>query len=267
MPDQNNLLDLNYIATRLEGLEETIISKLIDRAQFCVNEPVYEAGKSGFTGEASRCLFDVRMHYHEQMDALFGRFCAPEERPFTRNLPEPQRKVTLIETGLQIDDLESVNFAGPIRQHYMKLVKKLCRPGDDGQYGSSVEHDVYAIQAISRRIHYGAFYIAECKFRGNPDEFRKLVLARDIETLERMVTRKEVEDRVINRVMQKTRETQKAVNPDIRNVVDPDLIVQFYRDTVIPLTKQGEIVYLLHRRELEDRPSAETRRFFYKFKW
>jgi chorismate mutase len=266
MPDQNNLLDLNYIALRLEGLEETIISKLIDRAQFGVNETIYETGKSGFAGEPSRCLFDLRMHYHEQMDALFGRFCAPEERPFTRNLPQPQRKVILLETGLQIDDMESVNFAGPIRTHYMKLVKDICRPGDDGQYGSSVEHDVYAIQAISRRIHYGAFYIAECKFRGDPDTFRKYIEARDTEKLEQMVTRKEVEDRIIDRVCQKTKETQKGVNRDIRQVIEAEIILQFYRDAVIPLTKQGEIVYLLHRRKTDDAPAPITRTTW-KFKW
>jgi chorismate mutase len=266
MSDQDNLLDLNYIASRLEGLEETIISKLIDRAQFCVNETVYEAGKSGFAGETSRCLFDLRMHYHEQMDALFGRFCAPEERPFTRNLPEPQREVTLLETGLRIDDLESVNFAGPIRTQYMKLVKEICRPGDDGQYGSSVEHDVYAIQAISRRIHYGAFYIAECKFRGDPDTFRAAIDRRDIDGLENMVTRKVVEDRIIDRVSQKTRETQKGVNREIRQVIESEIIVQFYRDTVIPLTKQGEIVYLLHRKK-DDAPSSPITRTTWKFKW
>jgi len=92
MPDQNNLLDLNYIATRLEGLEETIISKLIDRAQFCVNEPVYEAGKSGFTGETSRCLFDVRMHYHEQMDALFAGSAPPRSGPLPAICPNRSGK-------------------------------------------------------------------------------------------------------------------------------------------------------------------------------
>ena len=263
MSDNSNLLDLNYIATRLESLEETIISKLIDRAQFCVNETVYEGGKSGFTGESSRCLFDLRMHYHEQMDALFGRFCVPEERPFTRNLPKPQRGVTLPETGLQIDDLENVNFAGPIRSQYMKLVKKICRPGDDGQYGSSVEHDVYAIQAISRRIHYGAFYVAECKFRGAPENFRFHIAERNIERLEAMVTRKEVEDRIIDRVRLKTIEIQRGVNRDIRNVIEPESIEEFYREAVIPLTKQGEIVYLLHRN-----PTSSTfQPAQYKFNW
>ena len=38
---------LDTIAAHLEGLEETIISKLIDRAQFAQNLVVYEQGKSG----------------------------------------------------------------------------------------------------------------------------------------------------------------------------------------------------------------------------
>jgi chorismate mutase len=267
MTSYNHLLDLNYIASRLESLEETIISKLIDRAQFAVNESIYESGMSGFEGEKSRCLFDLRMHYHEQMDAAFGRFCVPEERPFTRNLPLPQREVNLPETGLLIDDLENVNFAGPIRLKYMKLVKKICQPGDDGQYGSSVEHDVYAIQAISRRIHYGAFYIAECKFRGDPETFRKYIEVRDIEQLENLVTRKEVEDRIIDRVSQKTTETQKGVNREIRKVIDAQIIVDFYRETVIPLTKQGEIVYLLHRKDIDSPTTDSDKNVSYKFNW
>ena len=247
MSDYNPLLDLNYIASRLEGLEETIIMRLIDRAQFKVHDIVYEAGKSGFKGETSRCLFDLRMHFHEQMDASFGRFSVPEERPFTRNLPKPQRKVTIPDTGLKIDNLENVNFAGPIRTKYMKLIKKICPPGDDGHHGSSVEHDVYAIQAISRRIHFGAFYVTECKFKNNPHTFLPHIFNRDIPALKNLITRKEVEERIISRVYQKTVEVQRSANREVRTIIEPDVIVAFYRNTVIPLTKDGEIAYLLHR--------------------
>lgn len=263
----NYQLDLHHISSRLEGLEETIISKLIDRAQFCVNEVVYEIGKSGFNGEDKRCLFDLRMHYHEQMDAAFGRFCVPEERPFTRNLPEPRRLVSIPETGLHIDNFEVVNFAGPIRTDYMKLVKKICHPGDDAQYGSSVEHDVYAIQAISRRIHYGAFYVAECKYMGNREAFNKLIDNRDTKGLLKLITRKPVEENIITRVRQKTAETQKNVNKSVRNIIDPDEVVQFYRDTVIPLTKQGEVAYLYNRNRSDNNPDSDIEEHELSFKW
>jgi len=243
----NHHLNLNVIASHLEGLEETIISKLIDRAQFCVNDTIYEAGKSGFAGEGSRCLFDVRMHYHEQMDSVFGRFCVPEERPFTDDLPGPRRDVIIPETGLHIDNYNSVNCTVPIRADYMKLIKSICRDGDDSQYGSSVEHDVYAIQAISRRIHYGAFYVAESKYLSMPDVFDKLIDVRDTDGMYALITRAEIEENIVNRVLLKTTEMQKNVNRAIRTIVSPETVVRFYHETVIPLTKQGEIAYLLNR--------------------
>ena len=53
--------DLDKIATDLEGLEETIIARLIDRAQFRRNRPTYQPGKSGFTGEGALSLFALRL--------------------------------------------------------------------------------------------------------------------------------------------------------------------------------------------------------------
>ena len=247
MTEENKQLDLVYIASRLEGMEETIISKLIDRAQFAVNATVYETGKSGFTGEPTRSLFDLRMYYHEHMDALFGRFCVPEERPFTHDLPEPKRTVILPDTGLCIDKLENVNYTKPIRSAYMNLVGKICRAGDDSQYGSSVEHDVYAVQAIARRVHFGAYYVAESKFRSDPESFRRLIEEGDAEAIESILTRQEVEAQIIDRVRRKTIETQRGVNPLLRNIIDAEEIVQFYHTTIIPLTKKGEVSYLLHR--------------------
>jgi chorismate mutase len=81
-------LEIDTIAARLEGLEETNISKLIDRAQFCVNKRIYRPGESGFEGENKRSLFLLRLFFHEKIDAQFGRFCVPEERPFFSLLPE-----------------------------------------------------------------------------------------------------------------------------------------------------------------------------------
>jgi len=89
-------LEVNGIAAHLEGLEETIIARLIDRAQFCVNERIYRNGESGFTGERKRSLFHLRLLFQEKMDAQFGRFCVPEERPFFTRLPKTKRNVKLL---------------------------------------------------------------------------------------------------------------------------------------------------------------------------
>ncbi len=240
-------LDLNLIALQLEGLEETIIYHLIERVQYFKNSIIYSTGQSGFKGFPKKNLLYIRLYYHEKMDALFGRFYVPEERPFNKKLPKPRRKVHLPSYPLALKDYNSVNLTGRIKQAYLELVDKICRDGDDGQYGSSVENDVYALQAISRRIHYGAFYVAEAKYRKDPSRYKSLIDAREHTALLQALTRREVEDKIIMRVKEKVNLAQAKVNLKIRTLIDPALILAFYKDTIIPLTKEGEIDYLFNR--------------------
>lgn len=44
------------------------------------------------------------------------------------------------------------------------FVTGITEVGDDGNYGSSAMYDVFCLQALSRRIHFGKF-VAEAKFR------------------------------------------------------------------------------------------------------
>jgi len=240
-------LQLNTIAQKLESLEETIVYKLIDRAQFSVNDVIYRPGESGFSGEPYASLFELRLRFQEEIDAQFGRFCVPEERPYTKNLPPARRIVPLPDTGLIIHDFEAINLTQEILVYYRALVHIICSEGDDGQYGSSVEHDIFALQAIARRIHYGSLYVAESKFRSDPETYAALIAEHDSSALEQLLTRKEVEDAILTRVHEKVVGVQAQVNTKIRQVIDPERIVAFYRDCIIPLTKKGEILYLLGR--------------------
>ena len=240
--------DLAQIASDLESLEETIIARLIDRAQFRRNRAAYLPGESGFAGEGQLSLFALRLRYQEEMDACFGRFCVPEERPFNRDLPESRRRVSLPQNCLKIADYNQVNMTGPIQASYLQLVPGICREGDDAQYGSSVEHDVYAIQAISRRIHYGAIYVAESKYVADPAGFRAAVDSADTDRLLALLTRPEVEARILRRVVEKTDALQAPAKTNTRHTIDPEVIRRYYADHVIPLTKEGEIRYLMGRR-------------------
>jgi chorismate mutase len=111
-----------------------------------------------------------------------------------------------------------------------------------------VEHDVHALQAISRRIHYGAMYVAEGKYRSNTALYADLLGRGDEGALEEALTRPEVEERIYERVARKVESLQAGVNMMVRHRIEPDLVVRFYRQTVIPLTKAGEILYLRARR-------------------
>jgi chorismate mutase len=240
-------LDLDIIAAHLEGLEETLIHRFLDRAQFRRNAVAYEPNASGFRGAGSESLFHIRLRYQEHMDAEFGRFLVPEERPYHPQLPESRRAVNLAESPLRMPDYECVNLTPEIVAAYLPWLDTLCVAGDDGQYGSSVEHDVYAIQALSRRVHYGALYVAESKYRLAPAEFLSLISANDREALVRRLTRPEVERRVLSRVAEKAAYLQARINRTVRTAVAPEVVVGFFRATVIPLTKEGEVRYLLSR--------------------
>jgi chorismate mutase len=241
-------LDLAFIAARLEGLEETIIHRLIDRAQFAANGPAYEPGKSGFENAAGKSLFDLRLRFQEEMDAAFGRFSVPEERPYHRDLPSSQRNAQLREDSvLHTADLDDVNLTPDICRRYLAHLPLLCVDTDDGHYGSSVEHDVLAIQAIARRIHYGSLYVAESKYQAAPDQIQGWIDAGNREAILQAITRPEVENRILRRVAEKVDYIQATINTSIRRRIAPETVLELYRDTIIPLTKEGELRYLFAR--------------------
>ncbi len=249
LPIQNeNGFDLSSIAANLEGLEETIIFMLLNRAQFARNQVVYEAGASGFEGGEGKSLFEIRLRRHEEMDAEFGRFHVPEERPFMKGLPDAKRRVDLPDMGLHIKDYDVVNVTEKILAAYLSLISDICESVDDGQYGSAVEHDVAALQAIARRVHFGALYVAESKYQSDREIYQRLVRDGDGERLMRRLTRAEVEERILERIEDKVDSIQAQINPLVRRWIPSRIIMGFYRQHIIPLTKEGEIRYLLNRR-------------------
>jgi chorismate mutase len=65
----------------------------------------------------------------------------------------------------------TINFNSQIKSIYLnKIIPSICADGDDNQYGSSVNMDINALQAISKRVHYGKF-IAEAKFQAEPEKY------------------------------------------------------------------------------------------------
>jgi chorismate mutase len=242
-----DMLELDYIASRLEALEETIIFVLIERIQFMLNPSCYLPGESGFTGKDGESLFSLRLTAQEELDARFGRFLTPEERPVSRDLPSSERALRVSPRGLSIDDYDLVNLSGEIRDAYLRLLPRICADGDDGQYGSSIERDVICIQALARRVHFAAFYVAESKYRRDPEVYSSLVRAGETEEIGRRLTRPEVEARILDRVGTKSRRLQEISDFSLRRILDPEAVTDLYRDLIIPLTKKGEVLYMMAR--------------------
>lgn len=244
-----DVFDLNRVAAVLESLEESIIFRLLDRAQFAENRPAYLLGGGGFPSRGDKSLFQIRLAMQEQMDSVFGRFLVPEERPFTDDLPIPERTPPKAESAFKIGDFNVINQNFDLLQSYRLMLVDLCPSGDDGHYGSSVEQDVFCLQAIARRVHFGALYISESKFRADPSRYQKLVEDKDYEGVLGALTRQDVEARILERLKNKIDSVQSQVNTKIRRLVDPIVLVDFYRDHIINLTKKGELSYLILRCE------------------
>lgn len=241
-------INLNEIAAHLESLEETIIFKLITRAQYKQNLVIYKKGESGFKDQPQRSLFGVRLLYQEQLEAKFCRYEAPEEKPFNKDLPAVERDFKMPKNLFKKELIDQINLTDEILNSYLNLIKNLCEKGDDSQYGSSVEHDVQALQAISERVHFGSFYVAEAKYQENPAVYQKLIEEQNEKEIFAQLTRQEVEENILKRIREKTFLFQQALNSKTRYFVDPALVMNFYKDVIIPLTKKGEVLYLLGRK-------------------
>ena len=181
-------------------------------------------------------------------------------------------------------DADKINFNEILLKKYIDyVVPSLTRAGDDEQHGSSVVCDIVALQALSRRVHYGKF-VAESKYRGDPEAYQKLVDANDADGVMELLTNAAVEKQVLRRARLKAatygREpllmnnapisgsettdtsavvaaaaaaavvmTMEAMDDENKpkGKVDPVAIEEIYRDLIIPLTKDIEVPYLFRR--------------------
>ena len=241
----NEQLLLSSIRGVLIRLEETIIFALIERAQFGANPIVYRPDAVGHATDGES-LVGYLLRETEKTHAKMRRYTSPDETPFYADLPEPiLPPLTFLENPLRPN---RINVNRTVRRAYeQEIVPFICRPGDDGQYGSSAVSDVGCLQALSKRIHYGKF-VAESKYQITPEQFAPLLRAGDRDGILAAVTDEQVEARMLDRVRLKARTYGQDVGGDPTQFrIDPDAVVAVYSRWIIPLTKEVEVQYLLAR--------------------
>jgi chorismate mutase len=236
------LLSLGSIRNVLARLEETIIFGVIERAQFKQNRIIYRPDGVG-RGLGGLSLVDFLLRECEKAHAKVRRYTSPDEHPFFRGLPVPILPVIQHENPLKPN---AVNLNARLRKVYEEeIVRLVCEPGDDGQWGSSAVNDVSLLQAISKRVHYGKF-VAEAKRRAQPRRLAALVQEGDRAALLAAVTDAAVEAQVIARVRAKAAALAQEFGPRPgRYKVRPALIAEMYRCWIIPLNKEVQVRYLL----------------------
>ncbi|EIN12976.1 chorismate mutase [Punctularia strigosozonata HHB-11173 SS5] len=268
-------LSLDSIRSILTRLEDTIIFLLIERAQFAHNPKIYQRGAfpelaaQGFDGS----WLDWFLKETETFHAKARRYTSPDEYPFTEGLPEPVLGPLPFP---QILHPNNVNVNPSILSFYTRsIVPRITKQAtlalaaikrangirgdaeyeDDGNYGSAATIDVEVLAAISKRVHYGKF-VSESKFSDHPSAFIPHIKTRDREKLEALITKPEVEARLLQRLRKKAALYAQDFAPDGEPLgqsgalkIDVDGVVELYENYIIPLTKEVEVDYLLVRLE------------------
>lgn len=184
----------------------------------------------------------------EKLHAKVRRYTSPEEHAFFPAFLPPPILPELDYPRLLAEDKNVVNLNSEVMRWYVgKIIDRLCQAGDDEQHGSTVLADINAMQALSRRVHYGKF-VAESKFLQNPEEFTRLAKENNATAIVDLLTNVEVERRVLRRAFVKASTYGQDITGETPGYkVDPQLIADIYRDMIIPLTKDVEVRYLFHR--------------------
>lgn len=269
-------LSLERIRQILVRLEDTIIFDLIERAQFAHNPRIYIRGSfqelkdMNFDGSWLEWFLKEIETFH----ARARRYTSPDEYPFTSDLPVP---VLLPLAFPKILHPNTINANPSILSFYTRsIVPRITRRAtlalaaikrsngiigdeeyeDDGNYGSAATIDVEVLQAISKRVHYGKF-VSESKFLANPAAFIPHIVTPNPAALEALVTKPEVERKLLQRLRKKAAIYAQEFSADgdaIANShlnggakIDVDGVVELYESYIIPLTKEVEVDYLLHR--------------------
>ena len=183
-----------------------------------------------------------------------------------------------------IGDACNTNFNEILLDKYLKWVVPSITPaGDDEQHGSTVLADIALLQALSKRAHFGKF-VAESKYRSDPEGYQRLVDAGDADGVMELLTNSAVEARVLRRARikastygreplmtqlpnEKADQISDSANfvaaaaasavasafeaigesDDFEGKVDPAIIQDIYEKFIIPLTKDVEVDYLFRR--------------------
>ena len=216
-------------------LEDTITFHLIERVQFPLNKTIYVPGGVSIPG-SDLSLLDYLLREQERLQSRVRRYQSPDEYPF---FPDVLR--TPILQPLRYPKIlhdNDVNVNEIIKDRYVEdILPAICPKselGDRGEaqenYGSSATCDVNCLQALSRRVHFGKF-VAESKFRKEPERFVKMIKADDRAGIDAAITDSKVEQKVLERLglKAKTYGTDPAFSTESGPKIDTEAVVSMYK--------------------------------------
>lgn len=174
------------------------------------------------------------MSEQERLHSLVRRYESPDEYPFFPSvLEKPILQALHYPAILHPND---VDINAKLKDSYINhIVPSVCakrqeRPEQQENYGSAATIDVLALQALSRRIHFGKF-VAESKFRTETERFVKLIKAEDRKGIDEAITNMTVEMQVLERLRLKAKTYGKDPDSASRDPgkIDVEAAVSVYK--------------------------------------
>ena len=236
-------MELEKVRDRLIELEDIIIKGLCERANYKQNLEIYEhnAEQFKYKNNFEGTYFDFMFKQIENVHSIAGRYNCFDEKPFYKGLEECQVER---EYNSQIPDeilkfSKKINFSPWIKIGYLNFINELCEKDEDVHYGDSTLCDIFNLQAISKRIHYGIL-VMEAKYKDNQSQYDKLLSQNNDISIGSALKNVSVEQKVLQRVK------EKSIKNGFKN---PNKIVKFFKNCIIPMTIQVELDYIFSKKE------------------
>lgn len=123
--------------------------------------------------------------------------------------------------------------------YFSKILFENCA-NKDLDVSSILAKDLNLLSLVTERLLLG-ISVAQAKFQSEPELYQKLAKENNKKEIMRKLTNSEVEEKILFRIEEKAKQLN-FLNPDFK----PEVAVVFYRDCIIPLTKEIELDYLLN---------------------
>lgn len=243
--ENHNNLNLNDIRKRLIDLEDVIIKRLYERSQYKQNVTIYEHSNRNinhsikYINKYNGSFFDYMFKNLENVYSKLGRYDCFDEKPYYMGLDKSEinRNYNIISDNI-IKISNDINYCPWIKIAYMNYINDLCLEGDDNNYGDTVFCDINILQAISKRIHYGIL-VMECKYLDNKEKYDIHITNKDDISILSELKDIDIENKVLKRVAEKSLKY---------GFTNPDIVINFFKNTIIPMTIQIEMEYIFIRK-------------------
>lgn len=163
MQTMEKAVDIEELRSKLDKINEEILSCLKHRARYNLNKGIYtELFADGKT------WFLYRLKKVQDIDSEYGRYLYNDQIPFVYSKQElVQSRINAPANNMGMKPIQ-IDLSNEIISAYQKVLSGICRAGENkSTYGETTKLDVENILAINERIAWLGEQVAGYKMQEN----------------------------------------------------------------------------------------------------